>query len=220
MITPRLDAIINLIDATVIADIGTDHAYIPIRLLQEGKIKSAIASDKNIGPINSAKKNVDKYGFSKKIDLRVGDGLETIKENEADTIIIAGMGGKLILDIIKKDIDKALLSTLVLQPMNAQYELRKFLVNNGFKIEKEELAIEGFKVYNILIAKKGKDLIKQNELSYHLPDELYSHKYFNFLKEKKIREFKKIANGKKNSNDIDKEQISYYENLLFEIEKI
>ena len=217
MITPRLQAILNLTDAKILADIGTDHAYIPIRLIKEKKIKKAIACDKNEGPIKAAKENVIKYGFSDCIDLRTGDGLSPIEKGEADTIIIAGMGGKLISDIIGRDIDKARSSTLILQPMNAQYELRKFLIKNGFTIVKEELASEGFKVYNLMVVENGKDNKIRTELDLHIPKELVGHKFYYLLKEKKKREFLKISRGRKKSAEDSDETVKYYEDLLNEL---
>ena len=105
MITPRLREIINLIKSDSIADIGTDHAYIPIELARKGLIKKAVATDKNKGPIEIAEANVHKYHLENIIELRIGSGLAPIKTGEAKEIIIAGMGGKLIADIIEKDIE-------------------------------------------------------------------------------------------------------------------
>ena len=219
MITPRLQAVMDLAEGERIADIGTDHAYIPIQLALEGRIKKAIAADKNTGPIKIAEENIKKYSLGDIIDTRVGDGLDCIKSGEADTVIIAGMGGKLIGDIIERDIIKARSSTLILQPMNAQYELRKRLFSLGFKIEREQLAKEGFKVYNIIKAVSGQDIIKE-EIDYHLPKELYSHPLFKLLAAKKEREFKKIINGMKKSDTGDIKIINKYEALLSELYKI
>ncbi len=223
MITARLQAIMNLIDTKTIADIGTDHAYIPIKLAMENKISKAIACDKNEGPIEIAKANVKKYGIDKIIDLRCGDGLSAIKEGEVQTIIIAGMGGNLIGDIIENDINKAKGSKLILQPMNAQYELRKRLESMGFKIIKEELAKEGFKIYNIFAAVEGTQMRKKNEEEYHIPTELLNHQLIDMLVAKKQREFNKIYEGIKNSHrksDEDLNILKYCEYMLSQINKI
>ena len=134
MITPRLQKIIDLVKCENICDIGTDHAYIPIRLASLEKIKKCIATDKNKGPLEIAYNNVKKHNFENLIELRLGEGLEPIEENECELIIIAGMGGKLIGDIIEKDIEKSKTFKFLLQPMNAQKELRERLIKNGFKI--------------------------------------------------------------------------------------
>ena len=220
MITPRLREIINLIKSDSIADIGTDHAYIPIELARKGLIKKAVATDKNKGPIEIAESNVYKYHLENIIELRIGSGLAPVKKGETKEIIIAGMGGKLIADIIENDIEKAEAAELILQPMNGQYELRKKLFELGFSIEKETLAAEGFKVYNIIRAAAGKTSGAEKEIYYHLPKELFSHRLFRMLLEKKEREFNKIVNGQKNSVSADSEILDYYTKMLTELNKI
>lgn len=220
MITPRLQKIIDLISTQTIADIGTDHAYIPIRMAQEKRITKAIACDKNTGPIEIARQNVEKSGFSDIIELRQGDGLEPIYKNEVETVIIAGMGGNLIGDIIESNIEKTDNTIFILQPMNAQYELRKRLYEIGFKVIKEELECEGFKIYNIIVVKKEKEEKKFNEIHFHIPEELLNHRLFHMLFEKKKREFTKICNGRKKSDEDYSEIIEKYEFLLKELEKI
>ena len=220
MITPRLQSIIDLIDAKTVADIGTDHAYIPIRLARDNKITKAVACDKNKGPIDIARLNVEKYGLSDIIELRQGDGLSPLKKNETEAIIIAGMGGKLIADIIEADIEKIGSSKLILQPMNAQYELRKKLFELGFTIEKEELSAEGFKVYNLMSVVVGEDKREREEFEFHIPSELLSHPLLKMLVDKKRREFTKIMNGQKNSAQQSEDIIIKYKDLLGMIDKL
>ena len=219
MITPRLQAIIDLVNVKTIADIGTDHAYIPIRLAETGRIEKAVASDKNEGPAKIAKENIKNRGLCELISVRVGDGLDPIGEAETEGIIIAGMGGKLIADIIEENISKAKASVLYLQPMNAQYELRKRLYDMGFTIIKEELSMEGFKVYNLMEVHAGKDNNQYSEFDFHIPKSLKSHKYINALINKKKREFEKIANGKKSSENDYSDEVCYYEKLLCQVEE-
>lgn len=214
MITPRLESIINLISSDTIADIGTDHAYIPIYLARKGRIKKAIACDKNNGPLKTAKQNVEKYNLSDIIELRLGDGLNPIKPQEVSEVVIAGMGGNLICDIIKENILTAKSSTLILQPMNAQYELRKFLYENNFTIKKEDLSCEGFKIYNVMVVKYGQDLSQYNELDFHIPQSLSDHKLFSMLLNKKKREFLKILNGQSCSLRDFSAQKQYYTDLI------
>ena len=127
MITERLQCILNYVDSEVIADIGTDHAYIPIELVKKNRVKRAIAADINEGPLKIAQKNIKSEGLSDRIETRLGSGISVLEKGEAGQIIIAGMGGELIEYIIKSDIETAKGSELLLQPMNNQYELRKFL---------------------------------------------------------------------------------------------
>ncbi len=191
MITPRLDMILRHVSGESCADIGTDHAYIPIRLAEKGM--RVIATDIRPGPLKMAEQNVKKHGQS--IELRLGGGLSPIEAGETETVIIAGMGGEMIENIIKADEEKARKCLLILQPMNSQYELRKFLIENNFNIVEEDIAVEGFKVYNLMVVKNGKTEEAYTEIDLHLPKRLYLHKYFPNLIAKKKREFLRIYEG-------------------------
>ena len=217
MITPRLQMIIDMVAEETIADIGTDHAYIPIRLASTNKIKKAVATDKNKGPLDIARENVEKYGLSDMVELRTGSGLEPIEKGECGLIIIAGMGGKLIGDIIEADLEKAKTSKLLLQPMNAQAELRERLINLGFKITREELSAEGFKVYNAFCCEEGQGIMPKEKKFLHIPLELFGNKYYNMLIDKKIRELCKIIAGLENAKNPDYQEIEEFKKLLDEI---
>ena len=221
MITPRLEMILRHVSGKTCADIGTDHAYVPIKLAEAG-IK-VIATDIMPGPLKIAEENVKKQGA--KVELRLGGGLSPIKNGEVDTVIIAGMGGEMIEKIISEDEEKAKSVRLILQPMNSQYELRTYLLKNGYKILKEDLALEGFKVYNLIVAQYQGDNKLHNwgyrrEIDRHLPVKLYQHQYFPILCEKKQREFTKIAEGLKKSKDANPKEIKRLEKLLLALEKI
>lgn len=220
MITPRLECIITHVNAHIAADIGCDHAYVPIRLINDKRAKYVIAADLNEGPLNIARGNIEKYGLQDKIETRLGEGLSIINPREADTIIIAGMGGEIIESIIRNSLETAQSARLVLQPMNSQYELRKYLILNGFKIINEDIAVEGFKVYNILEASAGYQAPYKNEFYYQLPPCLYSHKYFKKLRAKKEREFLKIVTGLENSKNFDEEKYNLYKYFLKELKNI
>ena len=103
--------------------------------------------------------------------------------------------------------------------MNAQYELRKYLLSNGFKITNEDIAVEGFKVYNLIEAASGEQQPFENDFEYHVPLYLTSHKYFKNLYNKKHREFTKVIKGLENSNEPDTEKLNQYKNWLKELEK-
>ena len=219
MITPRLENIIKHTDGKIIADIGTDHAYIPIYLIQNNLAEYVIASDIKKGPVSIAEDNIKSHNLSDKIEVRLGGGLSVLDKGEADTIIIAGMGGILISEIIDADIYKAKASNLVLQPMNAQYELRKYLLSHGFKITDEDIAVEGHKVYNIINAENGEQKPFDSDFEYQIPKYLVNHKYFKNLYDKKHREFTKVIKGLENSNDTDTEKLVLYKYWLKELEK-
>lgn len=220
MITPRLQCIIDHTTGKIVADIGTDHAYIPIKLIEDNIAEKVIASDIKEGPVKIAKQNIIKNNLKEKIEVRLGDGLSVLGQNEADTIIIAGMGGEMIEKILRDDEDIAKSANmLILQPMNSQYELRKFLINNGYIIVNEDIAVENFKVYNILIVKTGYQDKFENDIEYHIPKYLCGHKYFKNLYDKKKREFVKVIKGLENSKDVDEEKLDKYKFWLKELEK-
>jgi tRNA (adenine22-N1)-methyltransferase len=154
-LTPRLQAIADSIsDCKVLADIGTDHAHLPIYLMLKGKIAKAIATDINKGPIEIAQKRIRQNGLLDKIEARQGSGLAVLKPMEADTIVIAGMGGMLISDILEQNQEVAkAANTLILQPMLDAGKLRKYLLENGYEIFDEELAKEDRKLYEIIWAR-------------------------------------------------------------------
>ena len=217
MITERLQCILNYVNSEVIADIGTDHAYIPIELVKKNRIKRAIAADINEGPLKIAQKNIKSEGLSDRIETRLGFGISVLEKYEADQIIIAGMGGELIESIIKSDIEIAKGSELLLQPMNNQYELRKFLMYNGFKIIDEDIAVEGFKVYNIMRVVCGEAEKFERDIDYHLPPYLKSNKLYPILYAKKEREFKKVIGGLERSAKPDTEKLEKYKEWYKEL---
>lgn len=221
MLTPRLDCIIRHVHADTAADIGTDHAYVPVELIRSGRAKKVIAADVRKGPIEIAKANINKYGLSNKIETRLGSGISVINNDEADTVIIAGMGGELIRDIMSSDIEKTRFPLFILQPMNSQYELRVWLLENGFEIMTEDIECEGKRVYNLMKVKyTGKKIRFNKDIDYHLPVYLYGHRNFSALLDKKQREFAKIVNGLENSNICDYDKLNYYKDCLKELEEI
>ena len=218
MITPRLQSILNYSHADVIADIGTDHAYIPISLINEKKARHVIASDLKEGPLNSARRNIDAAGLGEKIETRLGSGISVLAPGEAEQIIIAGMGGELIENILRENPEIAEKSELLLQPMNAQYELRKYLLHHGFTIQYEDISVEGFKVYNLMIAKKGEVKPFERDIDYQLPPYLMEHPFYQQLYDKKRREFTKVIQGIENAKYKDEEKLALYRFWLEEME--
>lgn len=133
-LTDRLLTIANLVTkGKRVADIGTDHGYIPVYLLNKGHVDFAILADVNKGPLENARNEVRHNNLTDKVNLRLGSGIEVLNENEVDEVIIAGMGGILISELLeaKKSVAHNL-DKLILQPMQAQDELRKYLLNNGY----------------------------------------------------------------------------------------
>lgn len=151
----------------IIADIGTDHAYIPIFLYKNNKIKSGIACDISKGSLQKAKDNIKKYNLQGKIQTRLGNGLEKISlQDNVDTVIIAGIGGMLMIDILEKG--KYILENvkeLILQPQKDIDKVREYLHKNNFKIIDDEMLKDDGKYYTIIKSIKGKEdiLYKKEE---------------------------------------------------------
>jgi len=152
MLTPRLQTVLELItQCETLADIGTDHAYLPIEAVGMGLCKKAIACDVNKGPLEIAAANIHAAGFPDTIETRLGDGIKPLGENEADCIAICGMGGALIIKILEQDLPKARHAKLILQPQYSQERLRRYLHSANFTFS-EELVAENSRYYTILCA--------------------------------------------------------------------
>ncbi len=138
---------------SIAADIGTDHAKLPVWLVSEGIVPRAIASDINQGPIESARRNISRYGLDDKIKTFVGNGLEKISPDMAQDIIIAGMGGELIAAILSAaEWIKSPVYRLILQPMSHPERLREWLYENQFAIIAEQAVMDTNKIYTVICA--------------------------------------------------------------------
>ncbi len=166
-LSPRLAAAAEMVPGgAVVADIGTDHAYLPLHLLQKGHIPFAIATDMREGPLQNAAKSAEASGLSDKIDLRLGFGLDPVGVDDASCVIMAGMGGETIASILEKGAVPNDPRLFILQPMTKYDVLRKYLAENGFGIADWRLAREGRHIYECWA------------VSRHAPvetDELYLH---------------------------------------------
>jgi tRNA (adenine22-N1)-methyltransferase len=196
-LTDRLLKIASLVDeGKKLADIGTDHGYIPVYLLNNNKIDYAILADVNKGPLENARKEVRHNKLENKVDLRLGSGLEVLNQNEVDEVIIAGMGGILISELLeaKKSVSQTV-DKLILQPMQAQSELRKYLYNNGYEILDEVLVKEDFRIYEIIVAKyTGKNTEVSDNIYFEVGSKLIENndKLLNEFIIKKINSYEGI----------------------------
>lgn len=154
-LTPRLRAIAEQVPrGAKLADIGTDHGYLPVWLILNGVIDTAIASDLREGPLDRARQTAARCGTAERISFRLCGGLDGIARSEADVIAIAGMGGDTIAQILAAapwTRDK----TLLLQPMTALPALRRWLGQNGYSIRAERIAREGQRLYSIWTVEGG-----------------------------------------------------------------
>ncbi len=207
----RLMAVANLVrENSILADIGTDHAYLPVYLVEKGIIQRAIAADLRVGPLENARDAVVSYGYTEKIELRLSDGLDNFAPDEVNEISVAGMGGLLISEFIErtnwlknKDIH------LILQPMTHIEELRKALFDNGFVMDKEVVAKDGDKLYIIFSAYYYNDATAYTDLDLivgKLPynnDDL-SKEYLNKIYDKYNKKLTALKNANKECADLEK----------------
>ena len=157
MIDSRMEAVMNFVGAgSRVVDVGADHGYLSIELARRGRAARVIATEKNIGPCEAARKNISAAQLDGAIELRLGDGLKVLSAGEVDTICIAGMGGALIekiLDDAPEVVHAA--DRLILQPMNGAKKIRAWLAENSWAIVDEDLAESSGIIYEIICAEKN-----------------------------------------------------------------
>ena len=153
-LSKRLKAVAELVTPGMrLADVGTDHGYIPIYLTEAGVIPSAIAMDINKGPLERAKEHIREHGLEGKIQTRLSDGLKNLQMNDADWMIAAGMGGGLVIRILSEERDTAgSLKELILQPQSEIDSVRKYLTEEGYRIVAEDMVYEDGKYYPMMKA--------------------------------------------------------------------
>ena len=153
----RLSAIFEMVPIGVtVADIGTDHAYLPVELILQNKVAFAVAGDVHEGPYQAAQATVRQAGLSEKISVRLGDGLAVLCPGEVDTVILAGMGGSTMIAILAASpAVTAQLKMLIMQPMNGAALLRRWLVHQGWSFDAETLVREEGRLYEIIRVTKG-----------------------------------------------------------------
>ncbi|HFI0240193.1 TPA: tRNA (adenine(22)-N(1))-methyltransferase TrmK [Streptococcus suis] len=154
----RLEAVASYVpQGARLADVGSDHAYLPLFLVEQGRIEYAIAGEVVQGPYDSALQNVEQADQSDKISVRMANGLAAVElDDQVSTVTIAGMGGRLIAEILEAGKDKLVsVERLILQPNNREDDVRRWLVAHDFQIIAEEILEENDKIYEILVAEKG-----------------------------------------------------------------
>ena len=218
---PRLQCIASLVQKGArLADVGTDHGYLPVYLLQEGTIERAIASDINALPLDHARATAGEYGVTEKIDFRLCPGLAFIRADECDTVAIAGMGGETILGILEAapwTRDGA--HTLILQPQTKVDLLRRWLCESGYRFHEEKLVRDKEQLYVVFRVTGGekRSLSEADALAgFLLGDEpLYGESLSQHL-----IKLNRARDGLAVSSLADKEvRIAHLENLIEEIER-
>ncbi|WP_270179313.1 tRNA (adenine(22)-N(1))-methyltransferase [Alkalihalobacillus sp. CinArs1] len=157
LLSERLKMVASFVpEASSVADIGSDHAYLPCYLMNQRRISHAIAGEVNEGPFQSAVNQVKRSGFTGTISVRKGNGLEVLEPREVDVITIAGMGGQLIRNILLEGIEKLEgVSRLILQPNVAAHLLRERLADLGWELVDERILEEDKKIYEVLVFDRG-----------------------------------------------------------------
>lgn len=179
-LSKRLKLIIKHMDkCKSMIDVGSDHGYIPIYAVKNNICDTAIASDINIGPVEKAKLNASLDGVADKVDVRLGGGLETVKLGEVEAVVIAGMGGNLIRDILEHDKDKLpLYKYMILLPAQNPEVLRKYLYLNGYEIIEEDLCIDENIYYELFKVRKCEgNIMELDEIFYEFSPMLLKKKH-------------------------------------------
>ena len=200
-INKRLTKVSEYLNHNKLEDIGSDHAYLPIYAIQNNLVKEAIAGEVVKGPFLSAQKNTELHGLSKSIEIKLGDGLEVVNDT-VDVITICGMGGPLIAQILDEGKEKLIhYPDLILQANIHALPIRQVLQKLGYNIEAEQLIKDKKHIYEIIVAKKGKMQLSENELKFGPKlmiekDELFYEKW-----EREIESLENISNQLKNHKD-------------------
>lgn len=203
----RLSAVAGYVrQDAVFADIGTDHAYLPIYLLQKGVVSSAIAADIAKGPLETAKKNAKLFSLQDKIQFFLTDGLAGLSNLGITDIAVCGMGGELISAIIEKaPFVKSSAVRLILQPMSKQEVLRKYLYENGFSILEERIGAAAGHIYSCICAEYDGKNRKSDLLLLHIGSPVIENeedaKSFASLLEQKELALTKRINGLKTAGE-------------------
>lgn len=157
LLSERMKMIAGLVPpGSRVCDVGCDHAYISVYLADKGIARKVIASDLRPGPLESAKRNIEEYGLDDKIEIRLSDGLKSIGPKETDTILISGMGGELIIRILKegaRTVRNA--KRLILSPQSMIPDVREYLKKTGFLITDEDMVFEDGKFYVGILAENS-----------------------------------------------------------------
>lgn len=156
-LSKRLEMVASFVEkGSRIADIGTDHGYLPIALVERGICPGAVAMDIGQGPLERAREHIFACGLEKVIDLRLSDGLSGLKPGEADTAVMAGMGGELVIHILEQGRQMwDCLDSLVLSPQSELDKVRHYLEEQGFCIQREDMVMDEGKFYTVMLVKRG-----------------------------------------------------------------
>lgn len=226
LLSKRLQSVAQMVDSNVrLADIGSDHAYLPVELIEQGIVDYAIAGEVAKGPMSRSQADIEKFGLQNRIDVRLGDGLAVIESSDKiDTVVIAGMGGILISDILKRATKDQLsaVRTLILQPNIGEPLVRHWLVDNGFKIVNEDIVSEENHLYEIIKAEKTDQVKPLSSAQYLMGPVLMTNKSETFRQKwsKKLSSYQRSVANMHKAKKIDQVKINQMQDYIKYIEEI
>jgi len=219
-LSKRLQAVADLVsEGQIVADVGTDHGYIPIYLLESGKCERAIAMDINKGPLLRAKEHIAEHGLDAKIEVKLSDGVEALSVGACDCVVVAGMGGALAVKIIEEG--QAVFKSLrefVLQPQSELAKVRQYLWENEYCVTAEDMVLEDGKFYPMMKVKNGaSEDYTQIELRYGKCLLMQKHPVLKQFLEKEVQTKEAILNNleSESGEHIKNRKKELLEELLF-----
>jgi tRNA (adenine22-N1)-methyltransferase len=225
MLNKRLGQVAKyILPGSIVVDVGTDHAYLPIFLIKNNIASRIIGIELNAGPYKKALENIKINGVTERVQLINGNGLKPVLDYEVDVVVVAGMGGKTIVQILKEGFSMLRkVKRVILQPMNGTELVRNFLFNNKYlSIIDEDLILDGGRLYEIIVAGPGPKEEFDDILLEIGPILLKKkHPLLPLLLEEKIQRYRNIANSLDNSSSIyNREKIKYYDAKANCLEKV
>ncbi len=219
---PRLKMVADMVRrGSLIADIGTDHGYLPAWLVKSGKCPGGIAADLRKSPLENARETLRIYDVESKVKLRLSDGLDSVLADECDDIVFAGMGGTLIVELLERTPwVKNNKKRLILQPMTHSEDVRKFLCENGFSILFENACKDDGRDYIAICAEYTGDVISKDGLYYYIGNHPFENNEasLNYSKKQMFR-VKKRAESLQNAN-IQSDELTYLSKILDKFKEV
>ncbi len=220
MLSKRLLCCAEMVRGEVLADIGTDHTWLPVYLVERGKCDRAYACDITEGPLSFARKNIASAGLEDRITTVLSDGLDKLSDDSISDIVIAGMGGEMIRDILANGLDKAKAANLILQPNTRAWELVDWIYRNGFEVTEQKVVADGKFVYPVINARYtgGEKILTQAECLAAGLDlgEAISKEYLLA----QVKRLRGAAAGIKKASNPDNDELTELERTADEIEKL
>lgn len=217
-LSKRLLAVSEMVTSNSrLADIGTDHGYIPIYLIENKRIPRAIAMDVNKGPLNRAKENIELHGLGEYIETRLSDGAAALHSGEADAVVIAGMGGGLVIKILTEGSEVLeSVKELILQPQSELAFVRRHLQDNHYAVIEENMVLDDGKYYPMMKVIHGK-MDYEREIDFKYGKLLLEQKneYLKSFLDKEERTYEKVLETLRgNDGEHAKQRIAEVEHEL------